>query len=65
MKYKSTDEFAAERLVKAASVRSRVCRTGTYFGARPHKLPDGRLAWPDVPMPTKAASVTPIDRASA
>ena len=47
MKYKTTEDFAAAKLVKPASVRSRYCRMGSYFGARPHKLANGRLAWPD------------------
>ena len=44
--YRSTEEFAAQNLVQPQSVRARYCRTGSYFGARPHKLPNGRLLWP-------------------
>ena len=47
MEYKSTEDFAAAKLVKPQSVRSRLCREGSYFGIRPHKLANGRLAWPD------------------
>jgi hypothetical protein len=43
----STEQFAAKHLVKPQSVLSRVCRTGHYFGVRPTKLQNGRLAWPD------------------
>lgn len=43
-----TDAFAARNQVKGQSVRARVCRTGSYFGVRPLKLANGRLAWPDV-----------------
>ena len=45
----STETFAARRLVKPESVLSRLCRTGSYFGVRPHKLANGRLLWPDDP----------------
>lgn len=46
MEYQSTEEFAALNLVKPQSVRSRYCREGSYFGAKPKKLPNGRLLWP-------------------
>lgn len=42
----STEEFAVNQLVKAESVRSRYCKTGSYFGVIPKKLANGRLAWP-------------------
>lgn len=42
----STGEFAALNMVKAQSVRARVCRTGSYYGVRPVKLQNGRTAWP-------------------
>jgi hypothetical protein len=42
----TTDEFAAQQLVKAQSVRKRYSKTGSYFGTRPQKLSSGRLAWP-------------------
>lgn len=44
----SADQFAAINQVKAQSVRARLCRTGSYFGVRPLKLANGRLAWPAV-----------------
>ena len=44
----SADEFAALNQVKSQSVRARLCRTGSYFGIRPLKLANGRLAWPAV-----------------
>ena len=47
MHYTSTETFAARRMVKPQSVRARYCRTGSYFGIRPQKLPNGRLLWPD------------------
>lgn len=44
----SADQFATLNQVKAQSVRARLCRTGSYFGIRPLKLANGRLAWPAV-----------------
>ena len=44
----SAEQFAALNQVKPQSVRSRLCRTGSYFGIRPIKLANGRLAWPAV-----------------
>lgn len=44
----SCEEFAALNQVKAQSVRSRLCRTGSYFGVVPRKLVNGRLAFPAV-----------------
>lgn len=44
----SAEQFAARNQVLAQSVRARICRTGSYFGVRPIKLANGRLAFPDV-----------------
>ena len=44
----SCEKFAARNTVKAQSVRARICRTGSYFGVRPVKLANGRLAFPAV-----------------
>ena len=44
----SAEQFAALNQVKAQSVRARLCRTGSYFGVRPVKLANGRLAFPSV-----------------
>lgn len=44
----SCEQFAAANQVKAQSVRARLCRTGSYFGVRPVKLANGRLAFPNV-----------------
>ncbi|AFL76408.1 hypothetical protein Thivi_4617 [Thiocystis violascens DSM 198] len=41
-----TDAFATRLGVKAQSVRVRLCRTGSYYGVRPQKSPNGRLLWP-------------------
>lgn len=42
----STEDFGLAIGVKPQSIRVRLCRTGSYFGIRPGKLPNGRLAWP-------------------
>lgn len=44
----SAEQFAALNQVKSQSVRARMCRTGSYFGVRPLKLANGRLAFPAV-----------------
>jgi len=49
LKYElSAEQFAALNQVKSKTVRARLCRTGSYFGVRPLKLANGRLAWPAV-----------------
>ncbi len=42
----STESLAALAHVKASTIRLRLCRTGSYFGIQPDKLPNGRLSWP-------------------
>jgi hypothetical protein len=42
----TTNQFAAALAVQPGTVRVRFCRTGSYFGVKPIKLPNGRLAWP-------------------
>ena len=44
----SAEQFAALNQVKAQSVRSRLCTTGSYFGVVPRKLANGRLAFPAI-----------------
>lgn len=44
--YMSTDALAAAAGVKPASIRSRLCKCGHYFGLRPTKLANRFLAWP-------------------
>lgn len=42
-----TTEALAERIgLRPASIRSRMSRTGSYFGLIPKRLPNGRLLWP-------------------
>jgi len=52
----NTEDFGRAIGVKPQSIRVRLCRTGSYFGIRPSKLPNGRLAWPsDAPTRLVAA----------
>ena len=43
----TTEQLANVAGVKPESIRSRVCRTGEYFGLRPQKCVNGRLLWPE------------------
>jgi hypothetical protein len=43
----TTDDLAALTGVQPPSIRVRLCRTGSYFGLHPRKLPNGRLMWPE------------------
>ncbi|WP_392385161.1 hypothetical protein [Marinomonas primoryensis] len=42
----STEELACILKIKSASIRVRLCNTGSYHGIKPQKLPNGRLLWP-------------------
>ena len=42
----STNQLARSALVSSGAIRVRFCQTGSYFGLRPIKLPNGRLSWP-------------------
>lgn len=43
----TTEDFARLCGVRPNTIRTRYCRTGSYFGVRPVKLSNGRLLWPD------------------
>ena len=43
----TTEALARKIGVAPQTVRARLCRFGHYFGAKPVKLPNGRLWWPD------------------
>lgn len=45
----TTKEFAEKQGVKPTNVLVRFCRTGSYKGVKPQKLPNGRLVWPEQP----------------
>lgn len=42
----TTAELAIELAMEAQSIRKRLSQTGSYFGLRPVKLPNGKLRWP-------------------
>ncbi len=43
----TTNELAKPLGINGTSIHRRVCLTGSYFGVKPTKLPNGRLLWPD------------------
>lgn len=43
-----TEKFGELNQVKAQTVRKRLCETGSYFGVKPAKLANRRLAWPAI-----------------
>lgn len=46
--YTITTERLAELIgLRPQSIRSRMSRTGSYFGLLPRRLANGRLLWPD------------------
>ena len=42
----TTGEFAEQVKTKPQTIRKRYSQTGSYYGIRPVKLPNGRLLWP-------------------
>jgi hypothetical protein len=42
----STEQFAELIHGKPCTIRTRLCKTGSYYGIKPIKLPSGRLLWP-------------------
>jgi hypothetical protein len=42
-----TTQLAKAIGINGTSIHHRVCLTGSYFGIKPTKLPNGRLLWPD------------------
>lgn len=43
----STEQLAEKIGVKPTTIRTQLCREGNYFGIKPKKLPNNRLAWSD------------------
>jgi hypothetical protein len=43
----TTEQLAEKLHVKPNTIRSALCRTGSYMGIRPVKLPNRFLAWPE------------------
>lgn len=42
----TTEQLALASCCKANTVRTRLCKTGSFYGIKPVKLPSGRLLWP-------------------
>jgi len=42
----STVELAGGIKSTPGSIRTRLCNTGSFYGVKPYKLPNGRLLWP-------------------
>ena len=43
--YVSTEEAARILRLESSTLRHALCLRGSYFGAKPKKLPNGRLLW--------------------
>lgn len=43
----TNNKFAEIIGINPTSIHRRVCLTGSFYGLRPQKLPNGRLLWPD------------------
>lgn len=41
----STEQLAEVIHGRPSSIRTRFCKTGSYYGIKPKKLPNGRLLW--------------------
>lgn len=42
----TTEQFAELLGGKPSTIRTRLCKTGSFYGIKPIKLPSGRLLWP-------------------
>ena len=42
----TTEQVAETAHCKPNSIRTRLCKTGSFYGIKPVKLPSGRLLWP-------------------
>lgn len=42
----TTEQFAEVLHGKPSTIRTRLCKTGSFWGIKPIKLPSGRLLWP-------------------
>lgn len=42
----TTEQFAEALHGKPSTIRTRLCKTGSFWGIKPIKLPSGRLLWP-------------------
>lgn len=44
--YLSTEQLADTIHGQPSTIRTRLCKTGSFYGIKPTKLPSGRLLWP-------------------
>ncbi|CAD6366977.1 helix-turn-helix transcriptional regulator [Shewanella putrefaciens] len=44
--YLTTEQLALYLHGQPSTIRTRLCKTGSYYGIKPIKLPSGRLLWP-------------------
>lgn len=44
--FQTTNQLAHGLTVRPQTIRKRYAQTGSYFGVKPIKLPNGRLYWP-------------------
>ena len=42
----TTEQLAKILHGKPSTIRTRLCKTGSFYGIKPIKLPSGRLLWP-------------------
>ena len=42
----TTEQLASVLHGKPSTIRTRLCKTGSFYGIKPTKLPSGRLLWP-------------------
>lgn len=42
----TTEQLGLASHSKPSTIRTRLCKTGSYYGIKPIKLPSGRLLWP-------------------
>ncbi|MBH0026089.1 hypothetical protein I6F53_03740 [Pseudoalteromonas sp. SWN29] len=42
----TTEQLGYAVHTKPNSIRTRLCKTGSFYGIKPIKLPSGRLLWP-------------------
>lgn len=60
----TTEEFASAVRVRGTSVRSALCRGGSYLGVTPTKAKNGRLLWPESAVSELLGTAAPMPLAS-
>jgi hypothetical protein len=46
LQHLTTAELSIVAKTKPSTIRTRLCKTGSFYGIKPIKLPSGRLLWP-------------------